>query len=88
MVFHRVDIGYFSLDQVFVPGARWKIPAIYTIVEVLDFIFAETTAIQKNGKNSICVNVLVCIRMYKKRLYVYASKNNVFEKGQLCSCTH
>jgi hypothetical protein len=32
-----IGIGNYSM------GARWKIPAIYTIVEVLDLTFAEST---------------------------------------------
>ncbi|HKZ66750.1 MAG TPA: hypothetical protein VJ111_10360 [Chitinophagaceae bacterium] len=35
-----IGFGNYSMD------ARWKIPAIYTIVEVLDFVFAESTSNQ------------------------------------------
>jgi len=33
-----IGFGIYSID------ARWKIPAIYTIVEVLDLKFAESTS--------------------------------------------
>jgi len=33
-----IGFGIYSID------ARWKIPAIYTIVEVLDFAFVESTS--------------------------------------------
>jgi hypothetical protein len=65
------------LDSVNVLCASWKIPATYTIGEVLDFVLVESTSTGRQVRNStrgISVN------------YDMYSKYHRIIIGQLCSC--
>jgi hypothetical protein len=86
VAFHGFDIGILKMDLVFVPDARWKIPVTYTIVEVLDFVFVETTLLFEGRK--VYENLIAKIRMLFGGLYECGSKYHTNEIGQFRSCPH
>ena len=65
------------IKYVFIQFARWENPATYTIVEVLDLVFVESTNTESD-KRSFTKAVGI--------IYESLRKYHIHQIGQLCSC--